>query len=94
MSWPFPILQNSDGWPMQLFVVYENPADAKPGYPFVVRRWEIVRGFNGEPLPERGVPREAMCGRTLEDVRSLVPPGQVLTMPPAGDDPCIREVWL
>jgi hypothetical protein len=74
---------------MQMFVVYDSPKDAKPGYPWVVRRWEI-----GPGLPESGLPREACCGRTLDDVRSLVPPGMALLARSANDDPCIREVWL
>lgn len=89
MSWPFPIPRNAAGWPMQLFVIYENPRDAKPGYPYVIRRWEA-----GPGLPSTGLPREAMCATSLEAARTLIPPGMVQTMPPEGEDPCIKETWL
>ena len=89
MSWPFRIERRTDGWPMQLFVVYENPIDAKPGYPYVVRRWEVAPGHPNWP-------REAMCGQTLEEVRALIPEGLALVsvVPAVEKDPCIKEVWL
>lgn len=93
-GWPFPILQNAEGWPMQTFVVYENPKDAKPGYPYVIRRWEIVRGIDGQPLPERGVPCEAMGAATLELARSLIPSGLVNIGRYPDDDKAILEVWI
>lgn len=91
MSWPFPIQQDTQGWPMQIFVVYENPRDAKPGYPYIVTRWELSRA---EGLLGKTVAREAMMAQTLEAARSLIPEGMVHTMPMNGDDPCILEVWV
>lgn len=91
MSWPFLIKRDAEGWPMHQFCIYENPADAKPGYPFIVRRWEI--GAVRRPGFCSVVPREALSASTLDAARALIPEGLVQTGPGPEDDPCVKEVW-
>lgn len=66
---------------MNLYVIYERPADLPDGY--LVRRW-----FNTEPQETLGI------AGTLEEARKFLPPGvhNLGRMPK--DDLCIKEVWI
>lgn len=65
------------------FVIYEYPAD----YPehFVVRRWEIT--------PGSALPGDGSLHDTLEEARTMVPPGLVCLPRAPDDDAAIVEVW-
>lgn len=72
---------------LYMWVVYKDPKDAPPGYPFMVRARRITAGKD-EPCAE------ARAAKTLELARSCIPPGKVMLSRHPDDDPVIVEVWL
>lgn len=69
---------------LEQWVIYWNPADYPDQY--VVRRWEIGRGWM---RPTNDVQAFDMLG----EARMAVPDGKICLGPTAGDDPTIVEVW-
>lgn len=80
-----------DGWrqpptPIEMFVVYENPADLPTG--FAVRRFEVLPG---------AVSPKDIIGfglATLGQARALVPSEFVCVGRASHDEPHVVEVWL
>lgn len=67
------------------WVVYAHPKDF-PDH-FVLRPWLCDKG-TVSALPILGY------ADTLEEVRTLIPPGLARFLPSPSDDPCIAESWL
>ena len=78
--------KTSEGSVLQMFIVYKHPLDCPSGY--VVRRWEILRGFT-EPQS-----REGFAFPTLAQARAAVPKYLARIARDVNDDPSIFEVWL
>ena len=70
---------------LSLWTIYDHPTDMPDG--FVVRRWQITKG-GAVPDPE------ARLAMTLEEARTLIPPGLYRLERVAEDDPKIVETWL
>ena len=71
---------------LRLWVIYRNPKDL-PQFPFVVRIHEVKGGAHGPT----GV---AWGAQTLDDARSVIPPGLFCMNRDPADDPVIVESWL
>jgi hypothetical protein len=69
---------------LAVFTIYDHPLDHPDG--FLVRRWVVT---NGEPLP-----REWRKAATLEEARTLLPPGLHCLGRNPDDDPKIVESWI
>lgn len=67
------------------YAIYEHPEDYPEHY--VVRAWHAV---DGEPQPDR----HCYLAKTLDEARTFVPPGFVLTQPAECDVPTLKEVWI
>ena len=65
------------------YVIYEHPADYPEGY--VVREWEITAG-EVQIGP-------AQPAATLEEARSLIPPGATQIEVGPQEDKTIIEIW-
>jgi hypothetical protein len=72
--------------PLIMWVIYDSPKDARMAR-FVARKFEIGPGT---VTPTR----DAFEGDTLEEMRSLLPPGLHRLAREPGDDPVIVETWL
>jgi hypothetical protein len=69
---------------LPMWTVYESPAD-RPGV-FLARLWLVGRDiFHTDRF---------MIGDTLEEVRSMLPPGLTRLPRQDGDDACIVETWI
>jgi hypothetical protein len=69
-----------------MYVIYRNPSD----YPdrFVVRRWVITsNSMLAEEVP-------VTVAVTLEEARSVVPPGAIRVLREEADDPVVYETWV
>jgi len=70
---------------LTMFTIYRNPKDFPPGY--AIRRWLVT---DQGPVAEEG--RGGIW--SLDEVRSMIPPGLHRMERQPEDDPCIVEVWL
>ena len=66
---------------LELWTVYDHPRDAP--------EWFLARKYVLD-----GPTAVTVRGRTLDDVRSLLPPGLFCLKRHPADDPAIVEVWL
>ena len=71
---------------MPMWTVYQNPKDY-PGQ-FVARRFVIIGMGHVAPTDD------VVVGQTLDQVRTLLPPGLYRLERMPGDDAKIVEVWL
>jgi hypothetical protein len=71
---------------LEIWTVYERPRDF-PAFRFVVRVHEVRAGAHGPT-------GRAWGAQTLEDVRSVIPPGLYRMDRNPDDDPIIVETWL
>lgn len=72
---------------MQFWVVYDHPTDM-PDF-FVARRWDVLKG---KAMPV--ATDQVFTAGTLQEVRSLIPPGLYRLPRWEADDDKIVEVWL
>jgi hypothetical protein len=72
---------------LSLFTIYDHPTDVPEPFGFVVREWHI-RKEGAVPDPE------ARFAMTLEEARTLIPPGLYRLERNPEDDPKIVETWL
>lgn len=74
--------------PLVMFAIYEHPTDYPNDY--VVRRLFV---FPGEEAARAEI-QPWYIDRTLEAVRTQIPPGMFCLGRCEGDDPKILETWL
>jgi len=72
---------------LEMWTIYDHPKD----YPdhFVARKWLI-----GSKRTRPEATDELIVRSTLNEVRSLLPPGLYCLARNEGDDPVIVETWL
>jgi hypothetical protein len=77
-------MEKNNGF-LHMWSVYDHPKD-QPNH-FVARLWLIG---DGKLIPTN----DMFIADTLEEVRSLLPPGLVCVPRDPGDDPVILETWF
>jgi hypothetical protein len=66
---------------LSIWTIYKRPADFPQG--FIARRFELDKPTS-----------DTRTAFTIDEIRSLIPPGLYRIPRHANDDPCIVEVWI